>query len=120
MGATMRILFVDDEQNILNALERSMRGEPWELAFESGAIEALRRLETETFDIIVTDMAMPGISGASLLNKVKSLYPDMKRIILSGHAERSLEIESSETAHKWLDKPCESQYLIQVLREFGS
>lgn len=114
----MKILFVDDEPNILRALQRSMRDLPWEVAFENGGIEALLRLESEVFDVIVSDMSMPVMDGEVLLSKVKELYPDMKRVILSGHAEKSLEIESGGAAHRWLDKPCETEYLIEVLQEF--
>ena len=85
-----KILFVDDETNLLAGLQRmlrSMRSE-WQMAFAPGAHEALEILRSDSFDVIVTDMRMPGMDGCQLLNEVKERYPNIVRIILSGHSDK--------------------------------
>ena len=68
-----RILFIDDEPNVLDAYRRSLRGEcqDWLMEFASCAFEAWHRIQTEPFDAIVTDVRMPGLTGLQLLQKVK-------------------------------------------------
>lgn len=80
-----RILFVDDEPNVLQGLKRMLRSQrhEWEMDFAGNGDEALARLKGMPFDIIVSDMRMPGIDGVQLLNMVKTLYPGMVRFILS-------------------------------------
>jgi YesN/AraC family two-component response regulator len=90
------ILFVDDEPNILEGLRRSLRPmrAEWEMSFAPGADAALVILASTPFDVIVTDMRMPGLDGAALLEIVREKYPSMLRIILSGYTcqfRRSLQ-----------------------------
>jgi CheY-like chemotaxis protein len=74
-----RILFVDDESKILEGLQRMLRPERhrWEMAFASGGAAALSLLEAAPFDVIVSDMRMPGMDGAALLNVVRAKYPNV-------------------------------------------
>jgi len=116
----MDILFVDDERLIINALERNLRDSDWHVEYALSGPEALIKLGKQHFDVIVTDMAMPAMKGDRLLREVKNIAPDVTRIILSGHADQSLELSDSELAHRWLDKPCDPDYLIQVLTEVES
>lgn len=83
-----RILFVDDESKILEGLQRMLRPERhrWEMAFASGGAAALSLLEAAPFDVIVSDMRMPGMDGAALLKVVRAKYPNVLRIILSGYS----------------------------------
>jgi len=82
-----RILFVDDEPNILAGLKRQLRSQrkEWEMAFAESGEAALDMLSETPFDVVVSDMRMPGMDGAELLNRVKERYPETVRIILSGH-----------------------------------
>ena len=84
-----RILFVDDETSILDGLKRMLRPmcAEWDMAFATGGETALSMLGAAPFDVIVTDMRMPGMDGASLLEVVREKYPNMLRIILSGYTE---------------------------------
>jgi putative nucleotidyltransferase with HDIG domain len=117
-----RILFVDDEQQILDGLRnllRKQRGQ-WEMAFALGGQAALDELSRGTFDVVVSDMRMPGIDGVALLRRVKELYPATARIILSGHAEREAVINALPVAHQFLSKPCDAEVLRSVVeRAFG-
>tara|TARA_B100001248_G_scaffold132039_2_gene99217 strand:+ start:22571 stop:23809 length:1239 start_codon:yes stop_codon:yes gene_type:complete len=102
-----RILFVDDEPNILQGLKRmlrSMRNE-WELEFSSDPKEAITWLDKEPCDVVVSDMRMPGIDGCSLLEHVKDNHPHIIRIILSGYSDQELAMRSTNIAHQFLSKP---------------
>ena len=114
-----RILFVDDEQNILQGLKRMLRTErnEWDMAFAEGGKQALHMLEQESYDAVVSDMRMPGMDGAQLLEHVKSLYPDMVRFILSGHSDSELVMRSIGPSHQYLAKPCEPQVLKDCLND---
>lgn len=112
-----RILFVDDEPNILKGLQRSLRllRKYWDMAFVQGADNALKVLENRSFDVVVTDMRMPGIDGADLLKIVQDKYPMMVRIILSGHSDQGMIMETVKSAHQYLSKPCEKKVLVSVI-----
>jgi putative nucleotidyltransferase with HDIG domain len=112
-----RVLFVDDDQNILDGTKRtlhSMRTE-WQMAFSTSGEQALRKLEESEFDVIVTDMRMPGMSGSELLTEVLQRYPSMVRIVLSGTVEHDLVLRSAATAHQYLVKPCDAATLRATL-----
>jgi HD-like signal output (HDOD) protein len=108
-----RILFVDDEPNVLLGLQRSLRSmrTEWEMAFVNGGAEALRAMEEQPFDIIVTDMRMPVMTGAQLLEEVKRRYPQCFRIILSGQADREAIMRAVDPTHQFLAKPCDTNEL---------
>jgi HD-like signal output (HDOD) protein/CheY-like chemotaxis protein len=113
----IRILFVDDETNVLDGLRRmlrSMRNE-WETAFAPGGAEALALLETQAFDVIVSDMRMPRMDGAQLLNEVRERWPHMVRIILSGHSDYEMILKSIGPSHQYLTKPCEPTLLRRTI-----
>ena len=82
-----RILFVDDEQQILDGLKDLLRKQrkQWDMVFALGGEAALAELDRGPFDVVVSDMRMPGIDGAALLQKIKEQYPTTARIILSDH-----------------------------------
>lgn len=112
-----RVLFVDDETNVLQGLARMLRPmrEKWEMAFAGGGEEALELLARKHFHVIVTDMRMPGLDGSKLLEEVKALYPHMVRIVLSGHSDPAMILRSVEAAHQYLAKPCEAEMLISTV-----
>jgi putative nucleotidyltransferase with HDIG domain len=106
----IRIIFVDDELNVLQAMRRSlhaMRSE-WNMEFVAGGAEALAALKASPADVIVSDMRMPGMDGWQLLTEVRKLYPQTVRLILSGHAEATSIMRAVGMAHQYLAKPCES------------
>jgi len=108
-----RILFVDDEPKVLQGLQRMLRPmrHEWEMAFSPSGQEALDALSKQPFDVLVTDMWMPGMDGAVLLTEVMRRYPEMVRIVLSGHASNRTVIRSVGTAHQYLLKPCDPDKL---------
>jgi type II secretory ATPase GspE/PulE/Tfp pilus assembly ATPase PilB-like protein/FixJ family two-component response regulator len=82
-----RILFVDDEENVLSAMRRIFRQENYAIFTAGSAAEALEILEKESVHVVISDHRMPGMTGADLLRKIKSLYPRTIRIMLTGYAD---------------------------------
>ncbi|MBU0595076.1 HDOD domain-containing protein [Candidatus Bipolaricaulota bacterium] len=113
MPEKRNILFVDDEPNVLQGLKRmlrSMRSE-WEMSFCSSGQEALKVLAEAAFDVVVSDMQMPGMDGAQLLATVMERHPQIVRIVLSGHSSKESAVKSAGVAHQFLAKPCDPDKL---------
>lgn len=112
-----RILFVDDEPQILDGLRDLLRKQrkQWDMVFALGGEAALAELDRGRFDVVVSDMRMPGMDGAALLQKIKEQYPTTARIILSGHAEREAVVNALPVAHQFLSKPCDAGVLRTVV-----
>jgi HD-like signal output (HDOD) protein/ActR/RegA family two-component response regulator len=106
-----RILFVDDEPKVLDGLKRMLHGmrREWEMAFATSGQEVLEILRAKPFDVLISDMRMPGMDGYQLLDKVRQLHPHMVRIILSGYSDREMILKSVRSAHQFLAKPCEAE-----------
>ncbi|MDQ3818404.1 MAG: response regulator [Acidobacteriota bacterium] len=111
------ILFVDDEPRVLEGLERmlhSMRHE-WEMAFAEGGASALETLKAKPFDVVVTDMRMPGMDGPQFLREVRERHPQIVRIVLSGHSDKGMIMKSVDSAHQYLSKPCTAESLKETV-----
>jgi len=108
-----RILFVDDEPNILQALARMLRPmrQHWEMVFEEDSLRALTLIEQNDFDVVVSDFRMPKMDGVTLFKKVREGSPKTVRLLLSGQAERKSLLHSVGPAHQFLAKPCEPEKL---------
>ncbi|OCC16512.1 Response regulator [Dissulfuribacter thermophilus] len=114
------VLIVDDEKNILQALRRLLRKEPFKLFLAESGEEGLKILEKEKdIDLIISDQRMPGMTGTEFLEKAANLYPDTTRIVLSGYADLSTITESINRGHiyKFLMKPWDDEELKGVIRE---
>jgi len=100
---------VDDEQNILSSLKRLFRSTGHKILTAGSGVEALAILETETVDLIVSDMRMPEMDGAKLLAQVANSYPDVVRILLTGYADMDSTIRAVNEGHiyRYISKPWE-------------
>jgi HD-like signal output (HDOD) protein len=112
-----RILFVDDEPAVLDGLRNLLRKQRrvWKMTFAQGGKSALEMLASEPFDVVVTDMRMPGMDGAELLTRVKETYPGIARVVLSGHADLAMLNRALPVAQQYLSKPCDSEMLRGVI-----
>ena len=108
---TRIVLFVDDEVNLLKSMERSFKTEPYETLFASSGVEALEMLQREQVHVIVSDLNMPGMSGMELLSSVKNKYPQIVRMILTGHTDTSIMLGAINQGqiYKYIVKPWRSQ-----------
>ena len=108
-----RVLFVDDEQRVLDGLKRMLyplRNE-WRMAFATSGREALELLDQSEYDVLVTDLRMPEMSGVELLASVASRHPQVVRMVLSGVADQEVALRSATLAHQYLVKPCDAATL---------
>ncbi len=106
--ALNRVLFVDDEPNILEAVRRSIRG-PYEIVTALGGEEGLRRVDQDPpFTAVVSDLRMPVVDGMLLLKHVRERSPDTIRILLTGHADTEAAITAVNDGQlfRFLTKPC--------------
>jgi HD-like signal output (HDOD) protein/CheY-like chemotaxis protein len=112
-----QILFVDDEPNILSGLRRSLMAQrtTWALHWAQSGAAALELMAAQRVDIVVTDMRMPGMDGATLLDLARRDFPDTARIVLSGHADQDSIIAAAGSTHQFLSKPCDPAVLVQAL-----
>ncbi len=116
--AKYRVLMVDDEVNIINGFKRSMRnlGDGWEASFAMSGAEALTMMAEQRFDVVVSDMRMPEMSGAELLRKVSERFPGTIRFILSGYSDKGLILQAVSVAHRFIAKPCGAEKLEQYIK----
>jgi putative nucleotidyltransferase with HDIG domain len=112
------VLFVDDEVNILKSLARLFRADPVRVFAASSAAEALALLATEPIQVVVSDQRMPGTTGAKLLAQVRERWPEVARILLTGHAEIQVAIEAINRGEifRLLTKPWNDQELRATVR----
>ena len=109
----IRVIFVDDEPRVLEGLKRMLRPKrnEWQMTFVGSAQAALDVLKAEPCEVVVTDMRMPGMNGAELLEVVQREYPDTIRLILSGQAETESVMKALGVSHQFLSKPCDADIL---------
>ena len=108
MSSTPRkVLIVDDELNVCNALRRSLRREGYEMQFAHQPSEALALLDQHTFDLVMSDHLMPNMTGLEFLKRVRDRHPDSVRLMLTGHADTQTAIEAINHGeiYRFLTKP---------------
>lgn len=113
-----RILCVDDEKKILNSLGRGLRARKYQVETAETAEEAFEILENRYVDVIVADQQMPGMRGNELLRMVRERYPDVIRIMLSGHTDFNELVQAVNEGEifRFVAKPCESAELARIIQ----
>ena len=98
-----KIMFVDDEPSVLEGLENSLykQRRKWQMHFCNSGKEALEEIENKKFDVIISDMRMPEMDGAMLLEAIKKESPETIRMILSGHSDLQSAMKSVPIAHQF-------------------
>jgi HD-like signal output (HDOD) protein/ActR/RegA family two-component response regulator len=111
------LLFVDDDQHVLDGLRDALRPRrrEWRMTFVAGGEEALAVLDREPIDVVVSDLRMPGMDGATLLTKIAQLRPEVVRIVLSGQADPETIGRVAAVAHRILVKPSPIEHVTRVL-----
>lgn len=104
-----KILFVDDEPNILSSLKRLFRSEDYHIFDAANGKQALDILHINPMDLVITDMRMPEMSGAQLLSAVKEKWPNTVRILLTGYADIQATIDAINKGniYRYISKPWE-------------
>jgi HD-like signal output (HDOD) protein len=114
---TRRILFVDDDPQLLAGLGKAMRRHRarWTMVFASSGQAALEEVVRATFDVVVSDMRMPVMDGATLLGRIREHDPTTIRMILSGFADRAAIARARSVAQQFFDKPCDLNELSRAI-----
>ncbi len=114
-----QILFVDDEDKVLAALNRELQEEGYEIFLANSGEAAMQLLERNPCKVIVADIKMPLMNGFELLDMVNEFYPDTIRIVLSGHADLNLILGevNKRGIDRYLTKPWEPDELKMILRQ---
>jgi putative nucleotidyltransferase with HDIG domain len=112
------ILFVDDERSVLDGLRARLHvlNSKWTMKFVESGVLALAEMREHPYDVIVTDMRMPAMIGATLLEQVSANWPQTIRIVLSGSLEPDeMALSLVPLAHQYLSKPCQPRQLENVI-----
>ncbi|GLZ89119.1 two-component system response regulator [Metapseudomonas resinovorans] len=113
------LLLVDDEEHILSALRRVLRGEPYELLTANGGMEALGLLAANEVDLVVSDARMPGLDGPALLAEIQKRWPGTLRLMLTGATDLDTSIRAINQGqiYRYLGKPWNDDELRFTLRQ---
>jgi putative nucleotidyltransferase with HDIG domain len=113
------VLFVDDEVNILKAIQRLLRHEPMNVLTASRPHEALELLDRSAAQVVVSDQRMPEMSGVDLLANVRERHSDMVRMMLTGYTEMNIAVEAINRGeiYRLITKPWNDDELKATLRQ---
>ncbi len=119
MSQQPTVLFVDDEINILKALQRLLRNEPWTVLTASRGSEALELLDRHPTQIVVSDQRMPEMSGVELLSAIRERHPGIVRLMLTGYTEMNVAVEAINQGEifRLITKPWNDDELRATLRQ---
>jgi HD-like signal output (HDOD) protein len=116
-----RILFVEDNLLLRQMLFLMMEGEEdWEIQTAADAKEALGLMENKPFDVVVSDLRMPGMDGVELMGVVRQLYPRSSRVIVSGLSDQAEIARSLDSTHQFLAKPINVKTLKATVSRLGN
>jgi response regulator RpfG family c-di-GMP phosphodiesterase len=113
------VLLVDDEAKVTHALSRLLQREGYQILTAPSAEEALTLLAKQPVRVVISDQAMSGMTGTELLKRVRELYPNTVRILLSGRStiENLTEAINDSAIYKFLAKPVADATVLEVLRK---
>ncbi|XRD90813.1 response regulator [Dyella nitratireducens] len=113
------ILVVDDEPSVLSALRRMLHTASYQVLTANSGAAALDVLATQDVDLIISDMRMPGMSGAELLSRAQALYPVTVRILLTGYSEIEAVVQAVNEGgiYRYLNKPWDEHDLLLTIRQ---
>ena len=101
-----RVLVVDDEAVIREGMKRILGGEGFQVDVSASGHAALERLQEEDFDLVITDLKMPGMSGMEVLKAIKILQPEIPVIIITGYSTVDTAVEAIKNgAFDFISKP---------------
>lgn len=117
MSEKIKVLYIDDEQNNLFSFKAVFRTD-FKITVAISADEALKKLEQESFHVIVTDQRMPGMTGVEFLESILDKYPHPVRILLTGYTDINAVIDAVNKGKifHYLSKPWDEEELRQTIR----
>ncbi len=113
----IKILITDDDVDLRELLTEAVRNWGYSVSVAKDGDEALRKLRMDRFDIVITDLMMPGMDGLALLKKIKELDRDILVIIITGYATIETAVKAIETgAYDYIAKPFRLDELMIVIK----
>jgi putative nucleotidyltransferase with HDIG domain len=115
-----KVLFVDDEENILKSLKRLLMDEDIDILTATSGEQGLAVLrDTPEIGLIVSDQRMPGLTGADFLKQAREIAPDALRIMLTGYADINATIDAINKggAYRYISKPWDDEEMIRTIRD---
>jgi DNA-binding response OmpR family regulator len=122
MNNPYRLLIIDDNKEILTALTDFLSKKKYDVVSASDGLDGLKLLEKEQqgFDLVITDLVMPNISGVGLISIIKKKFPDLPVIAITGWGEHPEALATEAQANRVLEKPFDLSELDAVIRELLS
>jgi DNA-binding response OmpR family regulator len=119
MANPHKLLIIDDNKDILTALNDFLSKKKYDVVSASDGLDGLKLLETEKqgFDLVITDLIMPNISGVGLISILKKKFPDIPVIAITGWGEHPEALATEAQADRVLEKPFDLSELDILIRE---
>ncbi len=115
-----RVLLVDDEESFVEALGKRLNARGLRVETSNSGEDAIAKAEHHAFDVIVLDLAMPGMDGIETLKRLRENDPDLQIILLTGHGSIEKAIEATKLgAMDFIQKPASLSDLLELIREAG-
>lgn len=109
-----KVLLVDDEVDFLEIMEERLSARGVDVVISESAEDALKRINTGIFDVVILDLQMPGMNGLEVLKLIKARHPEIQVILLTGHATVEKGVEAIRLgAIDFVEKPAD----LEVLKE---
>ena len=113
-----RVMVVDDEPMIVSLLSPILREKGWDVTEARSGTDGIDQLDRARFDVILTDLVMPGDSGIDLLRAAKEIHPDVEVILMSGHATADTAIEAMRNgAFHYIMKPLKLEEVVNLVEK---
>lgn len=113
-----KVLLVDDEEDFTSALSKRLEARNLKVKTVNSGEDALHMVDEQAFDVIVLDLAMPGMDGLETLQRIKADHPDAEIIMLTGHASVKSSVEAMRIgAEDLLEKPVDLPVLMDKIEE---
>jgi DNA-binding response OmpR family regulator len=122
MDKPSKLLLIDDDESVLANLCYFLRDKKYDVSSASDGLEGLKLLETEEkgFDLVITDLVMPNISGIGLIAIIKKKFPSLPVIAITGWGEHPETLATEAQADQVLEKPFELSELDKAINELIS
>lgn len=113
------LLLIDDEPGITNALRRLFRADGYAISVAQDGASGVALAREQSFDVVISDMRMPGIDGAQTLEAISQIQPDCMRLLLTGYADMKATIEAINRGriYRYLSKPWDDEEVKLIVRE---
>ena len=114
-----KVLIVDDNRDVLASLRRTLRRCAFSLFCVDTAQDALHLLETESFDLLLSDIDMPGMDGHALMERARALQPTMIRVFVTGAGSMDAAVRAINEGevHRFVRKPFDAENLRQLVTD---